>query len=1560
MANKTWQASAGSGNWSTAGDWIPSAPIAGDAVFIGSSGNAAGFVVTEDSTLAINTLTMAGKSGATTTLQVTPSATLSVSGNITLGKFTVINGTGALIANSAISGGGSIAASNGLLDVMGIGSIASGGAVLSIGNSVASTLKLDLGGGVTSAAAISISNANQTLEIGNSSALTVNKAENITNGTIRLDGGTLTDASGVTIGSGATLMGQGTAGAITVSRGVITQTGGPLTLSSITGSGTVNGAPQITGAITASGGTLDLTGAPTFGSLAIATATASVLKIDGILTSGAITISNTRQTLEIGNAGALTISAAESIASGTVKLDGGALTDASGVAVTSGSVIGSGTIAANTALSGAGTVKASGGTLDLKGTVSSGPILAIATAAGSDLLIDGTATAAAAISINNVNQTLEIGSAGSLTISAAENITNGTIKLDGGTLTDASAVTIGNGATLTGKGKAATAISGAGTVTASGGVLDLAGNVTATKLAISTVAGSVMQLAGTVASGTNVTFQGQTGVLELSDVVNGVVQQFNGKITGLNVGSSATIPTNAVNIQATVTKATLSGNTIIVSNGATTVATLSLSATPATGSNAVAEADATLGGYDVFLTNAPSTAPTVSWSPGLATGAEGSAIALGTITPTGTTLTSVLVSGIPVGATLSDGTHSFKAAAASTSVNILGWNDATLSITATNDANISLSVQSTDSLGNVSTAATEAVTVDPLAPAVAPVAVSGLVGQPIALILGISANSLAGDTNSLSSVTISGIPSGSTLSNTAGNTLSVSGGSITFTATQLAGGVLNGLAITPTVAGSFTLNVAAIEQDAQGDLSGTATGSETVTGTSASLGTISTSIAGPFTLSAATNPLTITSTGTVTATGSGVDGIDGSSAASWTITNNGVVSSSGGNGILLLGPGTINNAGSLSGTEGVALRTGGSLTNSLRGAISASGAIGGGSGIGSGIYITGALGTVSNYGAVVGAAYGVAMARGGTVTNSNSIAGGEDGIIIQGGAGTIANTGSVTASVDDGIGLFAGGSVSNAAGGFISGANIGAGIFITGAFGSVANSGTVTTSGTRFGILLTSGGSVTNAVSASIAGDVAAVLVNGQPGTITNSGSISATGAAGVDLETGGTVDNGLGGSVKGSSFGAFITGGSGLVTNAGLIASAIYGAVALEAGGTVTNVAGGSISGGSSGVYFGIGAAGTVTNFGSIGAVGVNSAGVDLALGGSVINNAGGSISGTGFGVFATGAAGTLTNSGTVTGSHGVGMEAGGNITNQANAAILGQSAGVLSQGGAATLSNFGSIAANAAGGAGADIEAGGSVTNNVGATLSGAAFGVFITGGPATVTNAGTISGGSYAVKFSGSAANRLVVDPGAVFSGAIGGGSGVNTVELASGTGSVGGVNAGTFFNFQDLAVDNSAIWTLDGANSVPTVVNDGTVAVAGSLDVSTAIDPSSDGLFQLDGGSTFEVAAALGTQTQMNFLASSELVIDNFGSFGVNIGSLGYAGPQLQDFGSGDTIDLRQFSSSSDALAYDASTGLLQISNGATQLASLEFQNSSLKGTTFQATTDGSTGTLITRA
>ena len=148
-----------------------------------------------------------------------------------------------------------------------------------------------------------------------------------------------------------------------------------------------------------------------------------------------------------------------------------------------------------------------------------------------------------------------------------------------------------------------------GTVEASGGVLDLNGNLVSSSTAfdVAAASGSVLEISGTVASGDTLTLLGASGAIELTDVSGGIVQGFAGTIKGLNVGTSTTVPTNEIDINATVTKAVLSGNTITVSDSTTTVAKLVLASTPASGAYALFQTDTTLGGVDVFLSDAPPT-----------------------------------------------------------------------------------------------------------------------------------------------------------------------------------------------------------------------------------------------------------------------------------------------------------------------------------------------------------------------------------------------------------------------------------------------------------------------------------------------------------------------------------------------------------------------------------------------------------------------------------------------------------------------------------------------------------------------------------------------------------------------------------------------------------------------------------------------------------------------------------------------------------------------------------------------------------------------------------------
>src|SRR5579864_6896857 len=141
--------------------------------------------------------------------------------------------------------------------------------------------------------------------------------------------------------------------------------------------------------------------------------------------------------------------------------------------------------------------------------------------------------------------------------------------------------------------------------------------------------------------------------------------------------------------------------------------------------------------------------------------------------------------------------------------------------------------------------------------------------------------------------------------------------------------------------------------------------------------TISGTVTGPIKLTGGSNPLTITSTGTVTSTGNLVDAIDGGSGT-WTIVNAGDISSLRGDGISLVGKGIVSNSGTIkaSATNGIAivLGGGGNVTNAATGVIS-----GGNIGI-----LAGATATITNYGSLSGATNaGVTLAKGGILKNGS-------------------------------------------------------------------------------------------------------------------------------------------------------------------------------------------------------------------------------------------------------------------------------------------------------------------------------------------------------------------------------------------------------------------------------------------------------------------------------------------------------------------------------------------------------------------------------------------------
>jgi hypothetical protein len=370
--------------------------------------------------------------------------------------------------------------------------------------------------------------------------------------------------------------------------------------------------------------------------------------------------------------------------------------------------------------------------------------------------------------------------------------------------------------------------------------------------------------------------------------------------------------------------------------------------------------------------------------------------------------------------------------------------------------------------------------------------------------------------------------------------------------------------------------------------------------------------------------------------------------------------------------------------------------------------------------------------------------------------------------------------------------------------------------------------------------------------------------------------------------------------------------------------------------------------------------------------------------------------GISLNGAGSSIVNSGKIsgyssTGGYGVNLEAGGTLTNTSagyitggeDAIITGDGTGVTAPAGAATINNSGQIVSTFDDGL--SLFAGGSVINNAGGVIQAPTSGgfgpagVYIPSGSAdvinhgsisgqtgvylgvagTVENAGTITGTSWGVNFAASG-STLIVDPGAVFNGGANGNGGA--LELTKGSGSIGTLGPSYFSGFQTLTVDAGGNWTLTAAsNSIPNVTNNGILVVpaAGSLDVTTAVSvsPTSTGQFDLQAGSSLEVAADAAANSVIDFLGNSQLTIDSAALFGNGKVGTSYAGPLLENFVAGDTIDLHGISAT--AGTYTAATGLLQIGPSSSPVATLDLQNNPTLATgTFSFASDGSGGTKIT--
>ena len=561
-------------------------------------------------------------------------------------------------------------------------------------------------------------------------------------------------------------------------------------------------------------------------------------------------------------------------------------------------------------------------------------------------------------------------------------------------------------------------------------------------------------------------------------------------------------------------------------------------------------------------------------------------------------------------------------------------------------------------------------------------------------------------------------------------------------------------------------------------------------------------------------------------------------AVAATLTNAGSIAATGTAGAaVLLGSGTVANAGGhiTGGGTGVRLTGLGVVTNT--------GTVGGAGG--DGVALVG--GTVGNYGtdaALTGLVAGVSVSGAGTVINSGAIR----STTTAGGGYTYSTVTHAITPVAGGV-LLGSGGVANAAGGTIGSYFIGVGIT---AGGSVENSGTILATGTAtsFAVMLQGGGAVTNAAGGRIAGANYGIFAFGPAAaTVLNRGTIAGTAHVGAILFGDGTVDNAVGALITSANAGV-VGEGAVSVTNHGTIAGDSNSGIRL-AGTTanVTNAPGAIVRSNYVGIWETSG--GQISNAGSISAqFGM----VFQANAGTATNDATGAISGTSHGIYMLGAAGTVLNSGTIVSAGqnrgaGIQLAAGGTATNLAGGYISAKWIGIQIGAGAnngtnaspgGTVVNSGTILANDAGNSGAAvwIRGNGLILNQAGGTITGGPYGI-VSYDQVTVVNHGSIGGAQFAVFASNAGMHDLVVvHPGATFGGQVQGDKAgaatlTGTLELAAGTiaGSISGFGS-KYTGFSNVIIDSGARWSLAG-----TVAASQTIALPGTGAALTLVNPGS---------------------------------------------------------------------------------------------------------------------------
>lgn len=751
-------------------------------------------------------------------------------------------------------------------------------------------------------------------------------------------------------------------------------------------------------------------------------------------------------------------------------------------------------------------------------------------------------------------------------------------------------------------------------------------------------------------------------------------------------------------------------------------------------------------------------------------------------------------------------------------------------------------------------------------------------------------------TNAGSLTVLGGLTNAGTIRN--GFTVN-SGGSVTNTATgSITGGFAvdarYGAGVSVTNAGRITADPTAV---------GVFLGDNGFV-TNAATGTIS-GLRGVFALGADT---TVDNSGriiaTVTAGSRGVSFNDGG-----TVTNRASGTISGDLGVMLLGGGTLDNAGRIIGSSGTAAVFTAGVENRvvLRPRASFTGVVDGGNAIGDTVVSTLQLaagtvtGTLSglgsqfvNFGQVdvdAGASWVFSatsvveggLANAGSIRSSVRLAtearvtNQATGLIIgpialdaSEGAVTIANAGRLVgnATTGNGVRLSGGGTVTNSAGGTISGR--------TAIYASPLGSATIVNAGRLqgnalggWGVDLKEGGTITNQAGGTITGYYG-VNAGYLASTLTNAGGIrgSDAGGIGVGFKTGGTITNQAGGTIRAKQ--AIYGGASGplAVVNAGTLTGGVANGVGvrLKGGGTITNQAGGTITG-----YNGIYASGspaTIVNSGGIRGSGAAAFGAYLSAGASVTNNAGGTIRG-GIGVAIGGDAGTVRNAGTIIGSLGTAVSVAQGFANRVIVDQTGTFSGLVDGGNTigSTIASTLQLAAGA--GTGTLTGLGTQFVNFAQVTIDeGASWAVKAT----SAVLAGTTITGS-------GGTNALTVTTAGNF--ALGNVSGIPTIQLAAGANTV---------TLSDTTLSDGPVTLKAGPTGGNTIDASGLTAASAGLDLTyisgsgadTFIGGAADdtifagtGSSNMTGGDGFDrmvfISASLPTQTFSDFLSGEDSLL-----------------------------------------------------------------------------------------